>query len=290
MKKRKYIITKEFKNAGLVLRPQSRLKKVYKQLKDILSIYEINLHVEKNSAKLLDVEGLEFNQMCKVSDFIISLGGDGTILYTCRSSYPQQTPILGINAGNLGFLTLIKQDEMKWFFKEFADGKCHVENRMMLEVKFIKANKCIKKDIAFNDIVFARSASASMIKVDAFIGDKLFNSYYGDGVIAATPTGSTAYNLSAGGAIIYPLSKTFILTSICPHSLTQRPLVLPMDFDVKFKSNDCAIVVDGQNYYKINEFDSVEISMAKKCAKLIGHERRDYFDILRDKLSWGNVC
>lgn len=289
MKKKKYITCKDFKNAGLVLRPESNLKESYEKLKEILYSHGIALHVEKQSAELLHVKGVGFNKLCEKCDFLISLGGDGTILYTCRASYPYELPILGINAGNLGFLTLIKKDELEWFFDEFVNGKCHEENRMMFEIGFKKNGKKVKKDIAFNDVVFARSASAAMIKVDAYIKDKLFNSYIGDGVIASTPTGSTAYNLSAGGAIIYPLSKAFILTSICPHSLTQRPLVLPMNFDVKFKSEDCAVVIDGQNYYQMSEFDSVEISMAKKSAKLIGHEDRDYFDILREKLNWGNV-
>ncbi len=279
----------KLKTAGLILRPQTNLDDVYKKLKSLLDNLGIRLLVEFHSAKLLSMDGLEFEKLCKKSDFLISLGGDGTLLYTCRSSYPYGLPILGINAGNLGFLTLIKQDEMEWFFKEVKQGNYQIESRLMFEIRFIRGKKCIKKDISFNDVVFTRDAKAAMIKVDAFINGKLFNSYHGDGVIASTPTGSTAYNLSAGGAIIYPLSQAFILTSICPHSLTQRPLVLPSDFKVEFKSEDCMVVIDGQNHYRMNEFDMVEIRKAKKTAKLFSHVRRDYFDILRDKLNWGNV-
>ncbi len=280
---------KNFKTAGLFLRPESDLAKSYDKLKNILNLYDIKLIVEKNSAKLLNLKGVEVKKLCKKSDFLISLGGDGTLLYACRSSYPKELPILGINGGNLGFLTLIKQDEMKWFFNELKAGNVSIEKRLMFEVDFIKNDKCVKKDIAFNDVVFTRDASSAMVHVDAYINKKHFNSYYGDGVIASTPTGSTAYNLSAGGTIIYPLSQGFILTSICPHSLTQRPLVMPANFSVEFKSKDCKIVIDGQNEYKMKPYDSVLVKKAKKSARLFSHDSRDYFDILREKLNWGNA-
>ncbi len=280
---------KKFKTAGLILRPQSHLDKYYDKLKILLDGLGICLIVEQDSAKLLGLKGFSFSELCEKSDFLISLGGDGTLLYACRSSYPHELPILGINAGNLGFLTLVNKDDMAWFFEEFKENRCLIEKRMMFEVSFMKDGKCIKKDKAFNDVVFTRDATSQMLKVNAYINNKLFNSYYGDGVILSTPTGSTAYNLSAGGAIIYPLSKGFILTSICPHSLTQRPLVLPADFSVVFRSEDCKIAIDGQNHYKMSDFDEVEVKKAGKYAKLFGHESRDYFDILREKLNWGNV-
>ncbi len=280
---------KNYKTAGLVLRPRSDLHVSYEKLKKILNSLGINLHVEKQSAKLLGLDGLDFESLCKKSDMLISLGGDGTLLYTCRSVYPNEIPILGINAGNLGFLTLIKEDEISWLFGEFERGNLHIQERLMLEISFKKDGKCLKKDVAFNDVVLTRDASSAMVEVDAYIDEKLFNSYYGDGMIISTPTGSTAYNLSAGGPIVYPLSQAFILTSICPHSLTQRPLVVPADFVLEFKSKDCKVVIDGQNDYKMNEFDSVEVKKAKKSAKLVSHKNRDYFDILREKLNWGNV-
>ncbi len=280
---------KKFKNAGLILRYESRLLEPYKKLKSVLDRFDISLHIEKRSAELLGVDGVDFKELCKRCDFLISLGGDGTLLHVARSSYECSLPILGINAGNLGFLTLIRQDEVEWFLKEVCEGRYEIEDRLMLEICFMKDNKCVKKDMAFNDAVFNRDADSAMVKVDAFVKGKLFNSYYGDGVIISTPTGSTAYNLSAGGAIIYPLSKAFILTSICPHSLTQRPLVLPSTFEVEFKSSDCELSVDGQNCYKMKEFDRVVIKKAQYSAKLFAHEKRDYFDILREKLNWGNL-
>lgn len=290
MKTIKNITCKNYKTAGLVLRPQSNLLKSYKKLKNILDKHKIELLVEDKSAKVLNVKGYDFENLCKKSDILISLGGDGTLLYTCRSSYPYQIPILGINAGNLGFLTLINQNEMEWFFKQLAEKKALVQSRVMFEIEFVKNKQILHKDIAFNDVVFTSFMSSSMIKLDAYIKNKLFNSYYGDGVIASTPTGSTAYNLSAGGAILYPSTKVMILTSICPHSFSQRPLVLPIEFDIKFKSkSDVSVVIDGQNYYKMLKYDYVKITKAKKEAKLMYHNKRDYFDTLKEKLNWGNA-
>ncbi len=280
---------KHFKTAGLILRPHTNLSDIYKKLSSILSSIDIDLLIEEQSAKTLGLKGLGFCELCKKADFLISLGGDGTLLHTARSCYEHELPILGINAGNLGFLTLVRLDEMERFFKEFDAKNFGIEERMMFEVHFSKHGKCITKDIVFNDVVFARQPNSAMIKVDALKDKKLFNSYYGDGVIVSTPTGSTAYNLSAGGALLHPLLDGFILTSVCPHSLTQRPLVMPSTFELEFKSTNCEVVIDGQNHYKMSEFDSVLVKKAKKSAKLFTQESRDYFDILREKLNWGNV-
>lgn len=281
---------KNYKNAGLILHPYSDLKEVFLTLKNILKTYQIDLFVEKNSAKILQCEGVLFEELCKKSDFLISLGGDGTLLYTCRKSYGYEIPVLGIHAGKLGFLTLIEQKDMEWFFKELFSGNCEIHTRVMLEVAFKKDGKIKHKEVAFNDVVFYREPLEPMPKVEGYLDGKFFNAYYGDGVIISTPTGSTAYNLSAGGAILYPTSKSMILTPICPHSLTQRPLVLPMRFDLEFKSSSkVSVVIDGQENFQMCEFDSVALSQARHGAKLFHHDKRDYFDTLKEKLSWGNL-
>jgi len=128
-----------------------------------------------------------------------------------------------------------------------------------------------------------------MANIEAYIDNELVNSYYGDGLIVSTPTGSTAYNISAGGPVVYPLTEALILTPVCPHSLTQRPLVLPVNFEVKFKSanSDTLIIVDGQDTYKMGDFDFVSIRIAQNGAKLIHRVDRNYFKVLKDKLHWG---
>jgi NAD+ kinase len=159
---------------------------------------------------------------------------------------------------------------------------------MMLEVSLYEKDKK-QTIVAFNDIVFSRPKLSGMANIEAYIDNELVNSYYGDGLIVSTPTGSTAYNISAGGPVVYPLTEALILTPVCPHSLTQRPLVLPVNFEVKFKSanSDTLIIVDGQDTYKMGDFDFVSIRIAQNGAKLIHRVDRNYFKVLKDKLHWG---
>ena len=275
--------------AGLVIRPKSPFIETYKRLNVALEKHGIVLHVEEESAKNIGVEGIPFAQLCTICDFIISLGGDGTLLSVCRRSFQYGVPVLGINAGKLGFLTDIELEEMESFIAEMVAGNYRVDTRMMLDVELKKGTQSIHK-VAFNDVVFSRASISSMAKIDAYIDGELFNSYYGDGVIVSTPTGSTAYNISAGGPIVYPLTKALILTPICPHSLTQRPLVLPVNFQIELKSDDeTVIVVDGQDTYKMDEFDSITLNIAKRGAKLIHSNDRNFFHVLKDKLNWGDA-
>ena len=145
--------------------------------------------------------------------------------------------------------------------------------------------------VAFNDIVISRKSISSMIRINGKIDGKPFNTYYGDGVIISTPTGSTAYNLSLGGPVVFPLTDAFIVTPVAPHSLTQRPLVLPADFEIEFtilSSQGAVIIVDGQEFYGIEQNESIKIKIASKKAKLIHRVERNYFEVLSEKLQWGN--
>ena len=147
------------------------------------------------------------------------------------------------------------------------------------------------EQLSVNDIVITRKSIPNMLKVDAKIDGKLINSYYGDGIIISTPTGSTAYNLSVGGPLVYPLTSAFIVTPIAPHSLTQRPLVLPADFVIEFTITDnqgAVVIVDGQDIYEVSQNDSIKIQIASKKAKLIHRCQRNYFEVLNEKLNWGN--
>jgi len=227
--------------------------------------------------------------MCKASDFLISLGGDGTLISLCRRSLKYHKPVLGIHAGQLGFLTDIQTDEISDFIEELFEGNYRIDTRMMLEVS-LHVNGKVEKVVAFNDIVLSRSKISHMSTIKAYVDGQLFNSYYGDGLIVSTPTGSTAYNLSAGGPVVYPLTEALIITPICPHSLSQRPLVLPVDFEIAFESDgDTVIVVDGQDTYTMNEIERVSVRIAKRGAELIHSLDRDYFEILKKKLHWGHL-
>lgn len=276
---------------GLVSKPNdSTLCEYVHEIKAALCKHDVTLLIEEKSAKVLGCgAGVNFDQMCAQSDFLISLGGDGTLISLCRKSLQYHKPILGIHAGQLGFLTDIQTDEISHFIEELFVGNYRIDTRMMLEVS-LHVNGKIEKVAAFNDIVLSRSKISHMSNIKAYVDGQLFNSYYGDGLIVSTPTGSTAYNLSAGGPVVYPLTEALILTPICPHSLSQRPLVLPVDFEVSFESDgDTVIVVDGQDTYTMNEVDRVCVRSAKQGAELIHSLDRDYFEILKKKLHWGHV-
>ncbi len=284
------------KKVGLVLRPNSKhLKPYYHQLKNTLDRYDAELLVSYESAKLLDIKGIDEEEMFEKSDILISIGGDGTLISLSRKSYKYHKPLLGINAGNLGFLTDISPDEIESFIDKIFKNDYRIDNRMVLEVELL-SSMGNKKLSAFNDIVLSRPTIEGMISIDAFASSQKammpkhhLNTYYGDGLIISTPTGSTAYNLSAGGPIVFPLTEALILTPICPHSLTERPIVLPADFEVEFSSDDETIVViDGQDTYNLKFFDAIKINIAKQGIKMIHRTDRNYFEILKQKLRWGS--
>lgn len=275
------------KSAGVVLRPSSpELKEEYLEIKRIFNDIGIETYLEYNSAKMIDFDGFSLNSLCNKVDFLVSVGGDGTLLSVVRRSFRHNIPILGINLGTLGFLTDINMDELENFLSNFKKDNYRIDNRMMIE-----GNLNLNSFVAFNDIVISRKSISSMISIDAKIDGKPFNSYYGDGVIISTPTGSTAYNLSAGGPLVYPLTEAFIITPVAPHSLTQRPLVMPADFEIEFTISDnqgAVIIVDGQDIYEIGQNDSIKIKIAQDNARLIHRTERNYFDVLNEKLRWGN--
>lgn len=274
--------------AGLVLRPNSpEIKPTYLQIKETFEKVNIDVLLEQSSALMIEEEnGLDFESLCKQSDFLVSIGGDGTLISVARRSFEFDIPVLGIHLGTLGFLTDITLSELPNFLDKLKHNEYRIDSRMM-----IKGSAKGNSFSAFNDIVISRKSISNMLRVDAKIDGKLFNSYYGDGLIISTPTGSTAYNLSAGGPVVFPLTDAFIVTPVAPHSLTQRPLVLPADFEIEFFIPDslgAVVIVDGQDIYEIPENESIKIKIASKKAKLIHRRERNYFEVLNKKLQWGN--
>ena len=277
----------DIKSVGIVLKPGApELKELYKKIRKLFEKEGIKTYLDLASAQMIKEQGIPFDEMCKKSDILVSVGGDGTLISVARRSYRYHKPILGVNVGTLGFLTDINPDNLESFIKKLKKDEFRIDERMMIELSILGKRDNI---VAFNDIVFTRPAVSKMIEIDVKEGDKLVNSYYGDGLIVSTPTGSTAYNLSAGGPVVYPLTNAFIFTPICPHSLTQRPLILPSEFELEIKTNSktALIVVDGQDMYEFTPDDSVIIKKAKVGAKLIHRKERNYFDVLREKLNWG---
>jgi len=280
----------KLEKAGFILKPNApEIRDTFLDIKKIFEERGINVVIAQRSAKMIGEEGVEFNQMCKECDFLVSLGGDGTLLSLVRRSYGHNKPVLGINAGNLGFLADVKLSEVDVFVDRLLSGDYRIDDRMMM-VGILHREMSSEKFYAFNDIVLTRPTISKMVKIDAYINNEIFNRYHGDGLIVSTPTGATAYSLAAGGPVMYPLTKAFILTPICPHSLTQRPLVVPTDFSIELVSpkDNMIAVVDGQDDYEMQEGDRLCITIAKVGAKLLHKTERNYFSVLRDKLSWGD--
>ena len=275
------------KTAGVIIRPASpELKKTFDEIKKLFEYSNIEILLENNSANMIGLEGLSLEELCKKVDFLISVGGDGTLLSVVRKSFKYDKPVLGINLGTLGFLTDISMEQLPKFIEDLKNNIYKIDNRMMVE-----GSVNLNKFVAFNDIVISRKSISSMIKIKGKIDGKSFNTYYGDGVIISTPTGSTAYNLSVGGPIVYPLTEAFIVTPVAPHSLTQRPLVMPADFEIEFKIMDnqgAVVIVDGQDIYEIEQNQSIKIKIANKKAKMLHRIQRNYFEVLNEKLRWGN--
>ena len=279
----------EIKRVGVVLRPSTpQLKKSFFYIKEVCKKRGIKVSIESTSAEMIGVRGMEFGNMCEASDFLITLGGDGTLISTVRRSFKYGIPVLGIHAGRLGFLADIGLDEFETFLEKILRGEYRIDERAILKAKLIEGDKKIKM-YAFNDIVITRESISKMIHIDTYVDKKSFNTYYGDGVIISTPTGSTAYNLSAGGPIIFPLSNVFALTPICPHSLTQRPAVLPGEYPIEMKTADdkALVIVDGQDMYELHKNQSISIQLAVRKARLIHRMEFNYFEVLKEKLGWG---
>ncbi len=278
------------KKVGIVLRPSTpELKDKFFRTKSIFEKYDIEVSIDNISGSMIGVLGQDFEILCKNSDILVTIGGDGTLISAVRRSYRFNIPVLGIHAGKLGFLADIDIAELDDFVQLLIEGEYRIDKRAMLQAT-ISTPKGENKVIAFNDIVLTRPSISKMIHLETYVDEKSFNTYYGDGVIVSTPTGSTAYNLAAGGPVLFPLTQVFALTPISPHSLTQRPVVLPGHFAIEVKTPDqkALAIVDGQDIYEFGDGDSIKIHLASESAQLIQRKEFNYFDVLREKLSWGD--
>ncbi|MCF6243692.1 MAG: NAD(+)/NADH kinase [Sulfurovum sp.] len=283
---------KQIKTAGFILKPTDpEIRTLYERIKVQFETKGITVLLGDQSAEMIGVKGVDFDTMCEQSDFLVSLGGDGTLLSLVRRSNAHKKPVVGINAGTLGFLADVTIEEVETFLEQLFSDEYRIDDRMMIE-GYIKKNDGTKHEFfAFNDVVITSPKPSKMVRVNASILGERFNSYRGDGVIISTPTGSTAYNLAAGGPVLYPLTKAFIITPVLAHALgNQRPLVVPSDFSIEFDAEqyEAIATIDGQEVYELLEGDTLYIEGAKIGAKLLHRKDRNYFSVLREKLHWGD--
>jgi len=226
----------------------------------------------------------------KQPDFVLVLGGDGTLLSAARAVAHSDVPILAVNLGSLGFLTEVPLSEMYSTLEAVNQGHCPVEERSVLQCQVIRAEQCIAQHFALNDVVVNKSAISRLVDFDLLIDGNFVFSYKADGVIIATPTGSTAYSLAAGGPIMMPSVSAFVVTPVCPHSLTHRPLVVTdkaqVELLVQSGHEEAFLSIDGQVGMPVLQGDRIISRRASHDVKLM-RVRRTFFDVLRNKLKAG---
>jgi NAD+ kinase len=224
-------------------------------------------------------------------EMIIVLGGDGTLLSVARQVWNKNIPILGVNLGGLGFLTEITMDELYRVLERVIQDDFEINEREVLNAAVIRRGERIAEFTVLNDAVINKGALARIIDLETTINGEYLSTFRSDGLIISTPTGSTAYNLSAGGPIVYPSLHTIIITPICPHTLTIRPIIIPDDVKIrallKSRSEEVLLTLDGQQGFTLEFEDVVEVGKAEGHILLIKSPYRHYFELLREKLKWG---
>ena len=228
-------------------------------------------------------------------DLVVVLGGDGTLLSVadCIGAAGTGIPMLGVNFGSLGFLTEVTLPELYPSLQAALNGHARIEERMMLHSTTMRSGATFADHIALNDVVVTKGARSRMIDLSVTVGDEFVTRVKADGLIVATPTGSTAYNLSAGGPIVQPTLDALLLTPIAPHTLTHRPIVIPMSSTVRIQPNiqdvreELFVTFDGQAGFQLQVGDEIRICRAERTLRLIRPATRSYFAVLREKLKWG---
>ena len=230
-------------------------------------------------------------QLAATADLILVLGGDGTMIATSRLMRDTEVPVLGVNYGGLGYLAEFRIQEIYAALESILDGNYRLDKRVMLSVELVRGDESVSRNRVLNDVVINKSALARIIEIEAYLNQQFVNAFRADGLIVSTPTGSTAYNLSAGGPIIFPSMNAVVITPICPFTLSNRPIVVPDDavieLRLKTEQEDVSLTLDGQVGFPLKVEDRVLIRKSKTTFNLVQPMNRNYFDVLRDKLRWG---
>jgi NAD+ kinase len=284
---------------GVVVKPaQPETFKTICSLIDWMDKHGITLiggpEVEDIRSEMLpgcNFEILSHEDLASSVDMIIVLGGDGTMIATARMLKDREIPVLGINYGRLGYLAEFRVEEMIPALEAILAGNYRLDRRVMFAAELFRGTERLGRNRVLNDVVISKSALARIIEIEMLLNKQFVNSFRADGLIISTPTGSTAYNLSAGGPIVYPSMNAVIVTPICPHTLSNRPIVLPDNMDIELRLNtpkeEVALTLDGQVGFPLEEGDRVLVNKANTMFNLVQPTNRNYFDVLRDKLRWG---
>ena len=284
---------REIKSVGVVVKPN--------QVEALETAREVSVWFEQRGIELIGephqeaeigvVETEEVQQFKDRADLIVVLGGDGTMISTARLTGKREVLVLGVNYGSLGYLTEFRIEELYEALESILDGNYKVDQRVMLDAEHWREDRMLASGRVLNDVVVNKSALARIIEIEAELNEFPVNRFRADGLIVSTPTGSTAYNLSAGGPIVYPSMNAVVMTPICPFSLTNRPIVIPDDSEIRLtlknKNEGVVLTLDGQIGHSMNSGDVVKIRKSETSFNLVQPTNRNYFDVLRNKLKWG---
>lgn len=267
----------QIKNAGIILKKDS-------QVPQRISEELVHWFAERSVNSVIDT-------ITPDMDIIVILGGDGTLLHVADKASEYQIPVVGVNLGGLGFLTEVAVNEWQEAIEAIMAGSVTIEDRMMLKVRFCSGQKCSDWVSALNDVVVSKGSIDQLVQLNTWVDKEYITTYRADGVIFSTPTGSTAYNLSAGGPIVQPDLQAILVTPICPFMLESRPILLPSTNRLSTKLagtvNEMKVIVDGRFVWDMKSDDVLEVQASDKPLRLISSPKKGYFEILRNKLNWG---
>lgn len=285
-----------FKTIGVISRPRRvDVSGIVPPLMQWLAARDIRAQYDQETATSLKeaASGKTRAELAAESELLLVLGGDGTLLSAAREAAPRGIPILPINLGSLGFLTSFTLQELYPALEETLAGRLAASERVMLHAALMRGGKTLDDQLVLNEVVINKGALARMIEVKLTIDQDFVCRYRADGLIVATPTGSTAYSLSAGGPIVHPNVESIIITPICPHTLSDRPLVVGdkccVEMNLVGPAESVYLTLDGQKGLLMESGDRVRIFRAERRLKLIQPQRKSYYEILRSKLKWGEA-
>jgi len=282
---------------GIIAKPRPDAKPLLEDLVKWLEARGLEPVLDFDTAAILgDASTLNRSKKSAVPeivDLVVVLGGDGTLLSVARLVEGKDVPILGVNLGSLGFLTEVTVAELFPVLEEVLAGHFTVSERVMLNCRVYRQGERIAQAVVLNDVVINKGALARIIEMETYVDGIYVNTFRADGLIIATPTGSTAYSLAAGGPILYPSLEALIINPICPFTLTNRPLVIPdlvtIEVVLVKENEDVLVTLDGQVGVALRYRDVIEIRKAEKRLRLIECPGKNYFEILRTKLKWGDT-
>jgi NAD+ kinase len=283
----------EIRRVGICVKPeQPQLAELLRALEKWLVERGLEALPDPESGRSTEAPGRPRSELAGRADLVVVLGGDGTLLAVARAIGDRDVPILGVNLGTLGFLAEIARDELFAALEAVLAGRFRIEERMRLDVSVERGGGSLGRYLALNDAVVSNTALSRMVHLEMRADGAAVTTYHADGLIVATPTGSTAYSLSAGGPLLYPTMGALVLTPISAHTLTHRPLVLPGSCEVQVRVSDTRggrvhLTVDGQVGRELERGDLVTVRRAARPARLLVDPARSRFDVMRAKLRWG---